>query len=282
MMNLRSPSKGDGKGLILVLLIVISLLLIGFSEGTSVDKPRSYGLSFLSLFQNGINNSISLVKNTFNSIGELRRLNENYQETLLLLENYAGLERELESLRSENSLLKEQLDFSRELKYVNISAKIIGKEPENFFSSFVVNKGRRDGIAGDMAVIAYDHGLFGLVGKVEETGLNSSIVIPITNSQCFVAARLQNSRHEGLVNGANDQSGELTMNYVNKRALSEISADELVITSGMKSLYPSGLFIGRVTSIFSEEYDTSMELSLEPIIDMSRVEYVFILKEEIR
>jgi rod shape-determining protein MreC len=83
-----------------------------------------------------------------------------------------------------------------------------------------------------------------------------------------------------LINGKNDNSGNLNMNYVNKRALEDISLNELVITSGMKSLYPAGLFIGRVSTIFSEEYDTSLELELEPVIDMSRIEYVFVMIED--
>ena len=83
-----------------------------------------------------------------------------------------------------------------------------------------------------MAVVAYDHGLFGLVGKVEETGLNSSVVIPITNSRCFVAARLQNSRNEGLVSGADRDTSNLLMKYVNKKAASEMARGELVVTFG--------------------------------------------------
>ena len=272
--------RGDGKGAVLAVLLTASLLMLSLSEGTSVDKPKSYVLSFLSFFQEIFFNSISLVGDTFNSIGELKELKDNYDEALLLLENYAGVERELESLRTENTLLKEQLDFSREMEYRNISAKIIGKEPENFFSSFIINKGTRDGIGPDMAVVAYDRGLFGLVGKVEESGLNSSIVIPITNSQCFVASRLQKSRLEGLVSGTNRNSDNLVMKYVSKKAAGELSERELVVTSGMQSLYPPGLFIGRVVGFYSEEYDTSMELSLDPIIDMSRVEYVFVLTEE--
>ena len=272
--------RGDGKGIVLTVILLSSLIMLSLSEGTSVERPKSYGLSFLSFFQEMVFNSVSLVGDTFNSIGELKELKENYDDALMLLENYAGVERELESLRTENALLKEQLDFSREMEYRNISAKIIGKEPENFFSSFIINKGTIDGIGPDMAVVAYDHGLFGLVGKVEEAGLNSSIVIPITNSQCYVSSRLQKSRLEGLVSGTNINSDNLVMKYVSKKALDELGERELVVTSGMQSLYPSGLFIGRVVSYVSEEYDTSMELRLEPIIDMSRIEYVFVLVEE--
>ncbi len=282
---MKSPyhagNSGDGKGLILSLLIVTSLILLGFSERASVEKPKSYGLSLLAFFQGASQSTISFFTDSFNSIGELKALKENYEKTQKLLENYAGVERELESLRAENRLLKEQLDFSSEVEYRNVSAKIIGKEPENFFSSFVINKGTRDGLKRDMAVVAYDNGLYGLVGKVEETGVNSSIVIPITNSQCFVAARLQKSRNEGLVNGLQGNGNSLVMKYVNKKAYGMISQGELVLTSGMKSLYPQGVFIGRVETMAFEDYDTSMELTLTPIIDISRIEYVFVLTEDV-
>lgn len=277
MVTLGKLGKGDGKGLIYIVFIAVSFILIGISDNSRVDKPRNYGLSFLAFFQNIINGTSSFIGDTFNSIAELKEMKKNYEDALGLLENYAGLERELESLRIENALLKEQIDFSQELTFSNVSAKIIGKDPENFYSSFIVNRGSSDGIAKNMAVVAYNKGLFGLVGKVEEVGVNSSIIIPITNSQCFVAARLQNSRIEGLVNGSNDNSGSLIMNYVNKRVFSEISKNELVVTSGMKSLYPPGLFIGRVKNIVSREYDTSLELEMTPIIDLNRLEYVFIM-----
>lgn len=280
MIKIRSINRGDGKGLILIILIIICLFFIGVSDRSSVERPKSYGLSFLSFFQKVSHDSIGMISNTFNSIGELKELKVNYEETLQLLQGYAGVERELESLRSENTLLKEQLNISSEIPYKNISARIIGKEPANYFTSFVIDKGFKDGLSKNMAVVAFDHGLFGLVGKVEEVGINSSIIIPITNSQCFVAARLQSNRYEGLVSGTNSNEDNLIMEYVSKRALSETKINELIITSGMRSLYPPGLFIGRVISISSEEYDTSMELKIKPIIDTSHIEYVFVLAED--
>ncbi|MDC7221452.1 MAG: rod shape-determining protein MreC [Spirochaetales bacterium] len=280
MTAINRGQKRDGRGILLIILLVISLFLLSLSDKTTVEKPKSYGLTFLSFFQNIIHNSFSLVGDTFNSIGELRELRHNYNDALVSLENYAGLERELERLRSENQLLREQLDFSHEMDYRNVSARIIGKDPANFYNSFVINKGSRDGILHDMAVVAYDRGMFGLVGKVEEVGINSSIIIPITNSQCFVAAKLRNSRYEGLVSGSNGISDDLIMEYVNKKAEFSTIMGEPVVTSGLKSLYPPELFIGRITDYSAEEYDTSMELTLEPVIDLSQIEYVFVLTEE--
>jgi rod shape-determining protein MreC len=94
-----------------------------------------------------------------------------------------------------------------------------------------------------------------------------------------VGARLLTSHYEGLVNGSGDES--VTMKYVKRYARSNIRYGDIVVTSGMKSLYPSGIFIGAVKAIHAREYDTSLELELEPVIDFSRLEYVFVLKGEV-
>ncbi|MCK5249642.1 MAG: rod shape-determining protein MreC, partial [Spirochaetaceae bacterium] len=72
-------------------------------------------------------------------------------------------------------------------------------------------------------------------------------------------------------------NGELMMRYVRKSAGTSIGVNDLIVTSGMKSLYPPGIVIGRVKEVRSREYSTSLELVLVPIIDVTKVEYVFIL-----
>jgi len=54
-----------------------------------------------------------------------------------------------------------------------------------------------------------------------------------------------------------------------------------VITSGMRSLFPEGIQIGFVHGILSRPYETSLEIQVESVIDFSRLEYVFILNEEV-
>ena len=131
-----------------------------------------------------------------------------------------------------------------------------------------------------MPVIAFQQGFQGLVGKVFEAGPISAKVMPVTDTACFVASRMKDSRYEGLVSGAGIGKENLVMTYVQKRAKDEIQFGDLVITSGMGSIYPKGIFIGRVKKISAPEWKTSLELELEPIIDFSRLEYVVVLKAE--
>ena len=51
----------------------------------------------------------------------------------------------------------------------------------------------------------------------------------------------------------------------------------MVVSSGIGGIYPSGINIGRVVRINYEENELSMEVELEPSIDFSRLEYVFVI-----
>jgi len=260
-----------------LILIALNIVILVFSTNMMLLSPKSMGMSVLSLFQQGIHGSVTWVTGTLNSINELKNLKDQYDATLQKLNEYQEMNRNFEEVVRENELLKEQLGFSESMSIDHIPAKIIGKDPVNLFSSFIISKGSRDGIKKNMPVTSYQNGMMGLVGKVIQTGYNSSQVIPIYNSTSYVASRFQYSRYEGLVSGLGDTENHLIMNYVKKTALSQISINDMIITSGMQSLYPGGIYIGKVESITSREYNTSLEIEITPTIDFSKLEYVFVL-----
>ena len=68
------------------------------------------------------------------------------------------------------------------------------------------------------------------------------------------------------------------MSLVPKAARAEIAFGDLVLTSGLGGVYPKGLHIGLVQEVLPKPHEESLELVIEPIIDFSRLEYVFILK----
>ena len=236
-------------------------------------------MAVLSVFQKAVYGTVSWFSGTVNSINELKNLKKEYDKTLAKLNEYETMDKNIVEIRKENALLKEQLDFSRDFEISHVPAEIIAKDPVNLFSSFMINKGKRHGIRKGMPVTAYQNGIIGLVGKVIEAGYGSSIIIPIYDSTSFVASRFQETRYEGLINGLGGNDRNLIMNYVKKTATSEIHNNDLIITSGMKSLYPKGIYIGRVQSITSREYNTSLEIEVAPVIDFSRLEYIFVLTE---
>jgi rod shape-determining protein MreC len=132
----------------------------------------------------------------------------------------------------------------------------------------------------DLPVVAVQEGSQGLVGRIQTVGRSSAIVVPLFDSSNYVAARLQESRYEGLVHGTPSRDGTLTMRYVSSQARSSVEYGDTVVTSGMNSIYPRGIRIGRVTSVQAKPYETSLQLTIEPIVEFAKLEYVFVITPE--
>ena len=281
MLDLRERGRAKKNVIVFVLLLLINtVMLITDSRSKDALKPSEIGLSFVSVFQKGFTYTTGVFSGTLNSISELKRVKFEYNRLIKKIAEYESLEKNYREIERENTELRRQLGFQQSLEIEKIPAVIIGSDPGNIFNTLIIDKGSKDGIVRDMPVVAFYEGFQGLVGKVVETGYSSSKVLPLYDQSFFAAARLQNLRYEGLVNGSSNSKNRILMSYVNKNGKERISYGDIVITSGMKSVYPKGIYIGRVRSISAKEYETSLQLEIEPTVDFSRLEYVFILKQE--
>lgn len=277
---LRHLASRYRRGLILAALLASSSLLILFNGTPGVAKPQEIGLSVLGFFQGIISGSVHAAGQVGSSVVDLADLQTKYQKAAALVKKYEGDERALVQLREENRRLREQLAFHQALPYFNVPVEIVGRDPSKVYSTLVVNKGYLDGIRKNLPVVATQDGVTGLVGKVAEVGLTSAVIQPILDANLFIAARVENTRYEGLVTGKGNNQEILSMSYVKKEAQGEIHASDLVVTAGIDSLYPADLLIGRVKTISSKEYQTSLDIELEPVLDFSRLEYLNILRSE--
>lgn len=269
------------RNLVFVLALGASLLILLISTNSLAGVPQRVGLSVLSFFQKGFDAVGNFAAGTLTSVSELRDLRARYKDLVGRMEEYRNLERSLTDLKRENERLRSQLGYLREARYRAVSARIIAKDPGNLYSTFVIDKGTREGLRKNLPVVAYQDGSEGLVGKVLEVGKSSSMVSPVFDSSSHVSARLDRTRYEGLVSGGGSPDIPLTMRYIKKRAKDEIQYGDLVVTSGYQSLYPRDVIIGRVTRIISADYLTSLDVDVEPVLDFDRLEYVFVVFPEV-
>lgn len=262
---------------VLALLVMLSLVFI-VSSRIRDETSKKTGSGLILSLQSITGRGTEYVKDAFNSLRRLREIREQYEAAMEILSQYQGLETEVLQLKDENAQLKLQLSHSDSLAYKNIPARIIAGDPSNIFASLTADKGSDDGIRSGMIVTSFQNGYFGLLGKVEQVSRRSCRIRPIIDPDQYVAARLEKTRDEGLVKGRGNGLGELLMNYVRKSARKNIGINDLVITSGMNSIYPPGIYIGRVQEVTSKEYSTSLEIVIKPIIDTKKTEYIFILE----
>jgi len=281
MRKKNGESRIKKETLIFILLLLInSILMISDRRGREVLKLSELGFSFLSVFQQGFAYFTDFINETGNSISELKKIKTEYRDLLKKVSEYESLEKDYLDLKRENEEMRRQLSLSSNSKMEKIPAQITGSDPGIFYNTIIIDKGSKHGIKKDMAVVAFYEGFQGLVGRVIETGAYSSKVIPLYDKKFSAAARLQNLRYEGILSGNGDSRSLCLMNYVNKNARDKIGYGDVVVTSGMSSIYPGGIYIGRVRSVVAKEYETSLELEIEPVVDFSRLEYVFVLKKE--
>ena len=260
---------------LLIILLIVSILIVVFS-GALRERRGEWTSRVILGVQRFLGELSSRVRNLFGTIRRLQEIRQQYEIVLDKLSYYQGFERSVVELRRENKELKRQLGYSQSIEYNNTPSRIIARDPSNLFSSITVDKGTADGIKTGAIVTAFQDGFFGLLGKTVSVGKKSSQVRPLIDPDHYVAGLLQRSRVEGLVEGLGNEDGELMMSYVRKSVGELISVNDLVVTSGLNSLYRQGIVIGRVKEIRSREHTTSLELILVPVIDVTRVEYVFI------
>lgn len=265
---------------ILIALLAVSLTALTLSSKPLTKSVQRGGFTVFTAVQKQIAEVKFFFKETFTSIAELKRLQDAYDELQTKLEDSQAVQDDMEQLKKENHRLRRQLRFSRSLDFEHVSAQIIAKEPGNLFSPIVLNKGERDGVEQDMPVIAYQDEHVGLVGKIISVTPGTAIMQPLYDPSAFVASRLLTSRYEGLVQGSGISSEELRMLYIKKMARENIQFGDLVVTSGLSDDYPPGIGIGRVEEISAREWETSLTLRITPLIDFTRLEYLFILKEK--
>jgi len=265
---------------LLIALILASSLFLAFSSGGFVLNFKQIGFSVVSSIDKGVHFVSDGVKNTFNAVGELRKLKKDYNELVVKLENYEEMQRSNADIRKENERLKEQLDFSISLDEKNIPSQIISRDLDNAFTYLTIDKGSINGIKKNMPVIAYQNGNRGLVGKIVQVGTFTSQIMPIYNINNMVSARIQNTRDLGLVNGLGSQDQPLQMQYIRKSVAEELSYGDIVVTSGENDNYMRDIAIGTISKITTLDYNSSLNIELVPIIDFARLENVIVINQK--
>ena len=266
----------------MITLVSISSLLLGFSSGKFIVDFKTWGFTVLSTAQQGVNTVTGKVTGVFTAVRDISRLKKEYEVLTEKLKNYEYLQRNNAEIRKENERLREQLGLSLTVEYRNVAAQIIGRETDNLYSGITIDKGSMSGIRKGMPVIAIQKGSVGIVGKIVTVGLTTSIVMPVYDTNCNISARIQNTRDIGLSKGNGSADAPLSLNYIRKRLLQDIHFGDIVVTSGENGNYMKDIPIGTISKISVLDYDSSLYIEMEPVIDFSRLEIVFIVDQSSR
>lgn len=169
----------------------------------------------------------------------------------------------------ENARLKSLLGFKETAHYKVIAARVIARDPSNWASAVIIDRGSSSGIKTGMVSVTF----YGLVGRVIETSSNTSKIMLINDPNLSISAIVQRSRQEGLVCGS--LGGTLLMKYLPKD--SDIKISDTIVTSGMTHIYPKGLVVGAVVGLGREFSSLSTYAVIKPAVDLSALEEVLVI-----
>jgi rod shape-determining protein MreC len=212
---------------------------------------------------------ISILKREFEGVIFYHRnyvQNRRLREENDLLKNKQNESREL---YQENRRLRQILSIKKNSPYKVIAAAVIGRDPSNWSSVVIIDKGKNNGIKPGYIAVNF----LGLVGKVVETGGGVAKVMLVNDSNFAVSAQIQSTRQEGAVFGS--LGGVLTMKYLTKS--SEVKAGDVVVTSGLSEAYPKGLLIGTVVESGEEFSGLSRFAVIKPAVEPANIEEVLII-----
>ena len=266
---------------VLLILILFSGIMLGFSAGGFVINFQKAGFTVLSSLQKGVSAVTGYVTGTVTAVRDMANLQKEYKVLLEKLEDYEFLQRNNTEIRKENERLREQLGFATRSNYKNIAAQIIGRDPDSLYSGITIDKGARSGIKKGMPVVAIQDGNVGVVGKVVTVGVGTSLIMPVYDLHCNISSRIQNTRDIGIVSGAGSVNQPLSLQYIRRRVMNDFQKGDIVVTSGENDNYVRDIPVGRITEVRVLDYDSSLVIDVEPIIDFARLETVLVLDQSL-
>lgn len=194
-----------------------------------------------------------------------------------LTQRVAFLAQEVTRLKEasiENERLRGLLKFTNETPYKVIPARVIARDPTNWYSTIVIDKGSNHNINKGMPLIAPS----GLVGRIVDVGPTFCRGRLIVDPNSRVGAMVQRSREDGVVEGS--LKGLCRMKYISIDA--DLREGDIVISSGMGGIFPKGLIIGRIKKIKTEPDGLHLYAWIEPIVNFSKLEEVLCVVQDTR
>ncbi len=240
------------------------------ADGRKISELRFWSSSLVTPFERLIHGGGLNVRHVWSNYVDLHRVRQQNRD----------LQAEIARLRAEQAAFAEDaqqgrrvqalLRFQQQYIASTVAAQVIGTSGSDRSRLVYIDKGSKDGLKPDQAVITPD----GIVGKLRDVWGHSSQLLLINDPTAGAGVILESTRIRGIIRGL--ANGKVAIN--NLTADSRIKAGEHVITSGGDGVFPRGLPVGVIESISPDpEHQPYTMITIKPSADLARLEEVLIV-----
>lgn len=266
-------------GIILLIIIIIIILSATLKKDKELNKVESLIKDIVTSAEKIVYSPFKFVINKIDDYKELNNIRKKYELLLPQVDR-------IDSLNAENIELRKQLEsMKKELKieytindYEFLNATVINRNITHWYNTITIDKGTHNGVENDMVVVNSQ----GLIGRVISTTTFTSEVRLITTSDTInkISVTISDGKNKvnGLIKNYNYNTGYLEVEGVSNTE--KVSNDAYVYTSGLGGIFPSGILIGKVANITTDEYDLAKIIDVSPIADFNDINYVAVLKRK--
>ena len=262
---------------IFCIILCVVLMFCSYRFPERFSGVKTFAGNVMAPMQRGINTvgrGISDRLKAFQSVKALRAENEELKEKINEL--YA-VNQELTQDKYELDGLRRLYDLdAKYMDYEKVAARVIASDTNNWFYSFIVDKGSEDGIVPGMNVMAGN----GLVGIVAETGKNWSRVRSIIDDNCNVSGMSIETQDTCIVSGdlkLMKEKGVIRVDMISMDA--GFQDDYEIVTSHISDKYLQGILIGYIQDIQVDSSNMTKTAYLIPAVDFKRLDEVLIVTE---
>ncbi|GAC1415250.1 MAG: hypothetical protein NVSMB62_02550 [Acidobacteriaceae bacterium] len=239
-------------------------------DGPSVRLIRRWGSAAVTPFERTAHAFGSAVRHSWSNYIDLRKVRQQNldlqrQLTQLRIEQAAVSEDALQGRR-----LQALLGFRETYVTATVAAQVIGASGSEQSHVLTIDKGSRDGLKPDMAVITPD----GIVGKLRDVFPTTAQVLEIDDNTSGAGVILESTRIRAILHGT--VNGRIQIS--NLTADSRIKPGEKLLTSGGDQVFPRGLAVGTIESVAADpDHQPYTAITVRPAVNLARVEEVLVI-----
>ena len=261
--------------LMTIAIVSVALIIVSFRFQDKMTPIRTAVGSVVTPMQRGINKIGLVVADGMDYATNVKKL----------VKKNNALQKQVDDLSQQNRLLQQDkydLDDFRKLysldekysDYPKVAAHVISSDG-NWFNSFVIDKGSKDGLKVNMNVLAGD----GLVGIVTEVNKSYARVRSIIDDESSVTGSFLKTSDMCFVNGNLKLIGKGMIDISGIPADAEVKDGYEVVTSPVSDKYLPGILIGYARDIKTDSSNITQSAHLTPAADFSGLDMVLVITE---
>ena len=280
MYNKKHFSK---RYLFILAVVLIALILVvlaaSLKEERDLNPVEKVAKDTITIVLKVVSAPFNFIQDQAEEMMEKNDLYEKYKKLKNKEQQVDSVISQNENLQNEIDKLKETLDLNTVLSdKVYLNATVISRNIGYWYDEITIDKGSKNGIEKGMAVVTPK----GLIGQITKVSNYSSTVKLLSNEnmsdKISVKIKVEEGYVYGLISKYDSKTNTYTVEGISENV--DILKGANVVTTGMGTNFPSGLMVGKVKRVTTDNFDLSKVVEVEASVDFDDLDYVTVLKRK--